>query len=106
MLLKVLVEGEGVLDGLCFHQGETCAVCEAVLFVPVGLENLPASGFNVSIHPQYSDQGRGFEVVSEGDGHVGSAPLLQKGQGFVDDVVGRVEGSEGCQVLSDALSKV
>ena len=106
MLLKVLVEGEDVLDGLCFHQGEACAVCEAVPFVPVGLENLPASGLNVSIHPQYSDQGGGFEVVSKGDGHVGSAPLLQESQRFVSDVVGRVEGSEGCEALSDALSKV
>ncbi len=106
MLLKVLVEGEGVLDGLRFHQGEACAVCEAVPFVFVGLENLPASSFNVSIHPQYSDQGRGLEVVSEGNRHVGSAPLLQKRQRFVDDVVGRVKCSEGCEVLSDALSKV
>ncbi len=106
MLLKVLVEGEDVLDGLCFHQGEACAVCEAVLLVPVGLENLPASGFNVTFHPQYSDQGRGLEVVSEGDGHVGSAPLLQQGQRFVSDIVGRIEGSEGCEALSDALSKV
>lgn len=54
MLLKVSVEGKGVLDDMSLHQGETGAIGETVFFVLMSLEDLPALSFYLPVHPEDS----------------------------------------------------